>query len=328
MPHIRIHPSWSMPESEATPEAVYWNRRAFLAAAAGTLLAPSIGCAEGPVFEKGKGPLQHAAKYPTAVKRNPKYKLDRDVTKDEIAASFNNYYEFTTDKTAVWPLAQKLTVEPWTVELAGCKKAGKHDLKKLLKALPQEERLYRFRCVETWAMAVPWIGVPMRDFVKWAEPHGKAKYVRFVTAYRPKEMPGVVDGGFAGAFPYYEGLRLDEANNELTLLATGMYGRKMPKQNGAPIRLITPWKYGFKSCKSIVRIEFVEKQPKTFWNALQGNEYGFYANVNPEVPHPRWSQANEWLIPSRSVTRKTQLFNGYGEQVAALYKGLDLKRHF
>ncbi len=323
MPNIHIRPPWFLPEAEATPESIYLRRRAFLAAAAGALIFPSIGCAQD--FPAGKGPLDKTVKYPTKVVRNGKYKLDRPLTKDVIAASFNNYYEFTINKTAVWPLAQKLTTEPWTVELAGCKKKGKHDLAKLLKALPQEERLYRFRCVETWAMAVPWIGIPLKKFVEWAEPPASAKYMRFETLFRPKEMPGV---DFRASFPYYEGLRIDEATNELPLLATGIYGRTMPKQNGAPIRLIVPWKYGFKSCKSIVKISFVEKQPATFWNVAAGNEYGFYANVNPEVAHPRWSQANEWMIPSQMERRKTLMFNGYGEQVAGLYKGMDLKRYF
>ena len=194
--------------------------------------------------------------------------------------------------------------------------------------MPQEERLYRFRCVETWAMAVPWIGMPLKKFIAWAEPKASAKYVRFVTLYRPKEMPGARFGSFRSSFPYYEGLRMDEATNDLSLLATGMFGRTMPPQNGAPVRLIVPWKYGFKSGKSIVKIEFVDKKPTTFWNALQPNEYGFYANVNPKVDHPRWSQANEWMIPTQAERRPTLMFNGYGEQVAGLYKGMDLVKNF
>ena len=174
-------------------------------------------------------------------------------------------------------------------------------------------------------MAVPWIGVPMREFIKWAEPTGKAKYVQFITAWRPKQMPA--PAAWVQNFPYNEALRLDEANNELTLLATGLYGHELPRQNGAPVRLIVPWKYGYKSAKSIVQINFIEKQPPTFWNALNPREYGFYSNVNPKVPHPRWSQAQEWMIPNQAVRRPTLLFNGYGQQVASLYKGMDLKKY-
>lgn len=320
MPFTRVRPSWHLPESLVTPESVFLNRRTFLAAAAAGILLPSIGCAEEPE------PLEGVAKYPTEVKRNEAYKLDRPLTEARYATSFNNFYEFSTDKERVWKLAKKLETEPWTIEIDGhCKKKGKVDVDKLLKQLPQEERLYRFRCVETWAMAVPWIGIPTKKFIEWAEPGDKAKYVRFWTAWQPDAMP--CHGWNPADFPYYEGLRIDEAANELTLLATGVYGRVMPNQNGAPIRLIVPWKYGFKSCKSIARIEFVEKQPATFWNDAYGNEYGFYANVNPEVPHPRWSQASEWLIPDKK-RRPTLKFNGYGEQVAALYKGMDLKKYY
>jgi len=314
MPAIHIPPSWLLKESEATPEHLYWNRRSFLAAA-GLLLA---GC-------EADDPLKGAAAYVPMPKRNELYKLDRPLTKAKFATSFNNYYEFTTDKTGVWPLAQKLTIQPWQIEIAGhCKRTGKVDIDDLLKKLPQEERLYRFRCVETWAMTVPWIGIPMKKFLDWVQPTGRAKYVRFVTVWNPKEMPG---RDFRDQFPYYEALRIDEAANELTLLATGMFGRRMPKQNGAPIRVIVPWKYGYKSCKSIVRIEFVETQPKTFWNDYAANEYGFYSNVNPERPHPRWSQANEWMLPTQRDKRPTLKFNGYGEQVAALYRGMDLNVH-
>lgn len=323
---IRIPPAWRLPESIATPESVYVDRRSFLrggaAAAAGALLLPSIGCAgEG-------GPLDGAAKYPSAVERNPKYTLDRPLTKDTDATGFNNFYEFTTTKDQVWRIAHALETKPWQVEVGGlCKKQGTYDLDALLKKLPQEERLYRFRCVETWAMAVPWIGIPLRKFIDWAEPAAKAKYVRFVTVHRPKVFPYRGAEWAKRSFPYYEALRLDEARNELSLLATGIYGREMPKQNGAPIRLIVPWKYGFKSGKSLQRIEFTETQPRTFWNDLQKNEYGFYANVNPRVDHPRWSQATEWMIPDRE-RRPTLMFNGYGEQVAALYKGMDLVKNF
>jgi len=319
---IRAHPSWHLPESAATPEDVFVRRRELLrgglGAIAGALMLPGTGCAA----PQDGNPLANAPKYPWPYERHDRYKLDRKLTDAKIATGFNNFYEFTTDKQRVWRMAQKLTTDPWTVELAGCKQAGKHDLDKLLERFDHEERLYRFRCVETWAMAVPWIGIPMAAFVKWAEPPAKAKYVRFVSFLRPKEAPGQARGSYKDAFPYYEGLRLDEATNELTLLGTGMYGRKGPKQNGAPLRTIVPWKYGYKSAKSIVRIEFVEKRPATFWNDLAPNEYGFFSNVNPKVPHPRWSQATEWMITEeldRTDRRPTLLYNGYGEQVAGLY---------
>lgn len=309
MRRIHIRPDWYLPDAAATPESVYLRRREFLAMTAGALLLPSVGCAQDvqPKTEK----------YKTAVKRNAKYGVDRALTKESDAIAFNNYYEFTLDKRKVWKLAQKLTVDPWSVEIGGhCKRQGKFDLDDLLKKLPQEERVYRFRCVEAWAMTVPWIGIPMRKFIDWAEPTSKAKYLRFQTVWRPKEMPG---RDFRNRFPYYEGLRMDEARNELSLLVTGLYGRPVPKQNGAPIRVIVPWKYGFKSAKSLVRIDFVENRPKTFWNDLYPREYGFFANVYPERAHPRWTQATEWRIPDRE-RHKTLPYNGYGEFVADMYK--------
>ncbi|MHC4819896.1 MAG: protein-methionine-sulfoxide reductase catalytic subunit MsrP [Planctomycetota bacterium] len=319
MPNIHIPPAWRLPDAAATPEPVYLDRRRFIAAAAGTLLLPALGCAE-----ERRGPFTGVPKYPIKVPRNEKYKLDRKLTKDTVAASFNNYYEFTTDKERVWKISHALKTAPWSIEIAGhCKRTGKVDLDAILK-LPQEERLYRFRCVETWAMTVPWIGVPMHKFLDWLEPTSKAKYVRFWTVWQPRIMPGQ---SFRDKFPFYEALRMDEARNELTLLATGMFGRKLPTQNGAPVRVITPWKYGYKSPKSIVKIEFVEKKPPTFWNEAQPLEYGFYSNVNPKRPHPRWSQATEYMIPGKE-RRPTLMFNGYGAQVAHLYKGMDLiKNH-
>ena len=320
MPHIRVPPAWRLPASAATPEAVYLDRRRFIAAAAGTLLLPSLGCTE-----ERPGPLAGVPKYPTAVPKNGKYRLDRPLTKDTIAASFNNYYEFTTNKERVWKLSHTLKTKPWSIEIAGhCKRTGMIDLDDVRKKLPQEERLYRFRCVETWAMTVPWTGIPMAKFLAWLEPTSKAKYVRFWTVWRPEVMPGQ---DFRDSFPYYEALRMDEAQNELTMLVTGMFGRQLPTQNGAPVRVVVPWKYGYKSPKSIAKIEFVEKQPPTFWNDAQPLEYGFLSNVNPKRDHPRWSQATEWMIPKQE-RRPTLPFNGYGEQVAELYKGMDLiKNH-
>jgi len=326
MNRIHIAPDWALPDSDATPEQIFLNRRAFLeraglVAGSALMLSSGLACADN------SAALKELKKYPRAFKRNAAYKLDRPLSKEEHAVTFNNFYEFTTAKDKVWKLVGKFETKPWQIEIGGlAKKKGKHDLDDLLKKLPQEERLYRFRCVETWAMAVPWIGIPMKKFVEWAEPNSKAKYVQFITAWRhPKQMPAV--DGWLDMFPYFEALRLDEATNELALLATGLYGKELPKQNGAPLRVIVPWKYGYKSPKSIVKINFLEKQPSTFWSEYNDAEYGFYSNVNPKVPHPRWSQAKEWMLPDRGTKRDTLIFNGYGDQVASLYKDMDLKKH-
>ena len=316
MNRIHIRPDWSLPENAATPEEIFWNRRTFLAAA-GALAMSGVSFGEE---EKKK-----VAKYPYPYKRNDAYAPGRALSKEIHATRYNNFYEFTTVKDRVWKLTDKFQVKPWQIEIAGpAKKAGKHDLEAILKKLPQEERLYRFRCVERWAMTVPWIGVPLAKLIEWAEPNSSVKWVRFITEWKPSQMPD--ESGYGRTFPYYEALRMDEATNELTLLTTGMYGKELPKQNGAPSRIIAPWKYGYKSPKSIIRIEFTTKQPKTYWNDLQPKEYGFYSNVNPKVPHPRWSQASEWLIPSQDKMVPTQMFNGYGKQVASLYKGMDLTK--
>jgi len=317
MTRIHSKPAWHLPDSAATPEALFWSRRTFLAAT-GALALGSIACGE-------EEPLPKGEKYKYPYERNDKYDPGRELSKEIHATRFNNFYEFTTDKTKVWKLVEKFQIKPWQIEIAGpAKKKGKHDLEDILKKLPHEERLYRFRCVETWAMTVPWIGVPLKKLIEWAEPSSSAKWVWFVSEYKPKEMPDM--SGYGKNFPYYEALRMDEATNELTLLTTGMYGKQPPKQNGAPARIIAPWKYGYKSPKSIVRIEFRETMPTTFWNDLQPKEYGIYSNVNPEVPHPRWSQAKEWIIPDQGTKVDTKIFNGYGEQVAEMYKGMDLKK--
>jgi sulfoxide reductase catalytic subunit YedY len=246
-------------------------------------------------------------------------------TYDDIT-NYNNYYEFTTDKSGVAKLARNFTTSPWTVEVSGLVKNPKtFGIEDLLKDLQQEERIYRLRCVEAWSMVIPWTGFSLASLLKMVEPTSDAKYVRFETVFRPEEMPGLKNRSYP--WPYQEGLRLDEAMNELAFLATGMYGEPNVPQNGAPIRLVVPWKYGFKSIKAIVKIELVAEEPSTLWSAIQSNEYGFYANVNPNVDHPRWSQGSERRIGELN-RRETLMFNGYGEQVAYLYDGMDLSKNF
>jgi sulfoxide reductase catalytic subunit YedY len=246
-------------------------------------------------------------------------------TYEEIT-TYNNYYEFSTNKEAVAPLAKSFTTAPWTVEVGGMVSNPKtFGIEDLLSMFPQEERIYRLRCVEAWSMVIPWNGFSLASLLKAVEPTSSAKYVRFETVYRPEEMKG--QGSAFYPWPYQEGLRLDEAMNDLTLIATGVYGEPVLPQNGAPLRLIVPWKYGFKSIKSIVRIELTDKQPETLWKTVAPDEYGFYANVNPTVDHPRWSQASERRIGELS-RRETLMFNGYGEQVAELYAGMDLSLQY
>ena len=236
--------------------------------------------------------------------------------------NYNNYYEFSTDKEAVNPLSKDFVTEPWTVEVYGLvNNPKKYAIEDLLKKFPQEERVYRLRCVEAWSMVIPWNGFPLASLLKEVEPTSDAKFVRFETVLRPEEMPGQTSPFYP--WPYQEGLRLDEAMNDLTLLATGLYGQPMPNPDGAPIRLVVPWKYGFKSIKAIVKIELVAEQPTTLWSMVGPGEYGFYSNVNPNRPHPRWSQASERRIGELG-RRETLMFNGYGAQVASLYKGMDL----
>ncbi len=259
------------------------------------------------------------------VKRSPKYKLpggEKEFTDEVVAAVHNNFYEFTMNKQLVWHLAQgKFKPDPWTIEVTGeCHKPRKFSIDDIYKTFggDQEERAYRFRCVEAWAMDVPWTGFELNKLLKAVEPKSDAKYVKFTTVKRPKEMPGVAQNPYNYTWPYYEALRMDEAMHELTLLCTGIHGRPLPHQHGAPFRIIVPWKYGYKSPKSIVKIELLEKKPGTFWFDLQPKEYPFESNVNPRVPHPRWSQAFERVIPNNRI-RQTLLYNGYAEHVAKLY---------
>lgn len=316
---IRKKHSWEIAESEVTDYQVYLNRRKFINGALGLAAATAM-------------PLSFAAKAPTgeAFERvqQSEFSTDEKLTSYESITTYNNFYEFGTDKESPSALAADFPdrSEPWMIQVDGeCDKPGQYDYQELIKQQTLEERIYRLRCVEGWSMVIPWVGFPLADLLKQAQPNSKAKFVEFTTLYDPEQMPGqrrqVLN------WPYVEGLRIDEAMHPLTLLAVGLYGHEMPGQNGAPIRLVVPWKYGFKSIKSIVRIRFVEKMPLTAWVQANSGEYGFYSNVNPQVNHPRWSQRRERRI-GEFLKRETLLFNGYGEQVADLYSGMDLKRYF
>lgn len=317
---IRSKRSWELPERMATPESVYLSRRELIGAAA----AGSILVAAGPLAAK---PAEEASPwselYPA--ERNPAFTLDRAITDEAVVTSYNNFYEFGFGKDIVRQ-ARKLPLQPWTIRIDGMvEKELTLDFDELVRKMPLEERLYRHRCVEAWSMAVPWTGFPLAKLVDLARPLGSATFLRMETFEDPKVAPS--QRQFQYPWPYVEGLRLDEARHELAFLVTGLYGKPVPKQNGAPLRLAVPWKYGFKSIKSIVRFTFTDEQPVSFWEDLQSREYGFYANVNPEVAHPRWSQAKERLIGTDEMV-PTQLYNGYGEQVAHLYTGMDPKAIF
>lgn len=325
----RFHgrPRWQQPGLKPTHEKWALDRRAFvgmLGAAGVAIAGGQSGCDES----VDAGPPQGAATRPVApglypAKRNETYKLDRKITQRDAVLRHINYYEFdASNKKRAVALAQKLTTHPWTVEVTGLvKKPKRFDIEDLEKRFGLEERLYRHRCVETWAMAVPWTGFVLSKLLDAVEPLSSAKFVRFVTYMRPKEAPGQHPNS-SYPWPYHEGLWMDEARNELTLLSTGLYGKPLPKQNGAPIRLVVPWKYGYKGIKAIERIELVEKQPATFWNTVSPREYGFQSNVDPKVPHPRWSQAGEWMIDGDELRKRPTLpYNGYGEFVAGMYKG-------
>lgn len=310
---MRYHRSrgWEIPASETTPESIFLGRRSFLGGA--VALAASAGFARGAFAEE-------TAPYPA--KRNEAFALDREVTPEKINLNYNNFYEFSTDKHLS---ADGLKIKPWTVKIDGLvEKEQTFDIDDLVKSIGLEERLYRHRCVEAWSMAIPWTGFPLRALVEKAKPLASAKFVRFESFMDKKNAPG--QRSFM-PWPYIEALTIAEATNDLAFMATGAYGKPIAKVQGAPIRLATPWKYGFKSAKSIVKISFVDKRPTTFWEALGPEEYGFWANVNPEVPHPRWSQANETELTTGNK-RPTMLYNGYGAQVAELYKGLEKERLF
>jgi sulfoxide reductase catalytic subunit YedY len=310
-----------IPSSQITDEKLYLNRRQFmrattaaLAGAAAVSVAPGspglgLASAETPLLNVKKGP----------------FGTDEPMNKPDEIAGYNNFYEFGTDKGDPARNAGRLKTFPWTVKIDGLvDKPGDYHIEDLLK-FPLEERVYRLRCVEAWSMVIPWVGFPLNELLKRVSPQPKAKYVAFTTLMRPSEMPGQM--GEALQWPYVEGLRLDEAMHPLTILSVGLYGKTLLNQNGAPIRLVVPWKYGFKSIKSVVRIKLVEKEPPTSWNLSNSREYGFYSNVNPEVDHPRWTQARERRL-GEFLRRPTLKFNGYGDQVASLYSGMDLKKNY
>jgi sulfoxide reductase catalytic subunit YedY len=330
MGNIRIPRGWEIPEREATPETLYWRRREFLTTlgvlGAGLILPPSLvraaraagapgRAAEAPGGAPGR-PAAGRSLYPAP--RDPRFVLDRPLTDEQVAGTYNNFYEFTEQKGRVKDLVGRFKTRPWRIQVAGLVSKPKEvDTDELLARMPVEERLYRHRCVEAWAMAVPWTGFPMRELVKWAEPLSSARYVRMVSFLRPDEAPGQKTATWY-PWPYHEALSRAEATNELAFLVCGVYGHTLPSQHGAPLRLATPWKYGFKSIKSVVRFEFTEERPHTFWNDVAPDEYDFLANVNPKVPHERWSQASERMIGT-GERRPTLPFNGYGEWVAGLY---------
>jgi sulfoxide reductase catalytic subunit YedY len=318
--------------SEITDKKVYLNRRLFMRG--GALLGTTAATAllyrklNPPTAEKPQGEkLASITQSPYGDRLRQGFTVDEKPNSIEDITNYNNFYEFSTDKRSVASESKGFVTRPWTVSVEGLvNKPKTFDLDELLK-FPQEDRVYRLRCVEGWSMVIPWVGFPLASLLAKVEPTSQAKYVAFQTLYDPKRMPnqntGVLD------WPYVEGLRLDEAMLPLTILATGLYGETLPPSDGAPIRLVVPWKYGFKSIKSIVKISLVAEEPATTWNIQAPNEYGFYSNVNPGVPHPRWSQATEHRIGQSSFSsRPTLLFNGYAEQVAGLYAGMDLKRFF
>ena len=323
--------------SEITPESTYLNRRSFMRAAllGGTTLASGLTYR----YFNPPPPKEVVTATIQDIKQPSNFKIEEAPNSFEQITNYNNYYEFSTDKRAVARKAENFITRPWTVEVGGLVQKPKvFDIDELLK-FDQEERIYRFRCVEGWSMVIPWVGFPLKKILDAVEPLGTAKYVAFETFYGgakssnpqvklPEGKNSMQSSYSAGIdLPYVEGLRLDEANHPLAILATGLYGKQMPNQNGAPIRLIVPWKYGFKSIKSIVKITLTYKEPPTTWNIANPPEYGFYSNVNPEVDHPRWSQSTEQHI-GELTRRKTLKFNGYEDEVASLYDGMDLKKNF
>lgn len=333
-----IKNSANIPSSEITPESVYHSRREFIrgtmsaaAMGVGLVTTPNVLAAPGQIIDQDL-PAPDWLKQKISIAKTNQEQISEKLTPYEHVTGYNNFYEYGYDKTDPAAKSHVLKPHPWSVEIAGeVAKPGKYTLEDLLKGVNLEERIYRLRCVEAWSMVVPWVGFPLADLIKRFEPTGNAKFVSFTTLKRPSEMPAQKSAFSTIDWPYREGLRMDEAMHPLTLLALGLYGKVLPNQNGAPLRLVVPWKYGFKYIKSIVKIEFTEKQPKTTWSMIAPDEYGFYANVNPKVSHPRWSQAEERRLPGgllRPNIIPTQLFNGYAEQVAHLYKDMDLRKFY
>jgi sulfoxide reductase catalytic subunit YedY len=307
--------------SEITDKKTYLNRRQFIEAAAGTAAAAAVGFG-GSAALSAATPAAHGRKLEN-IKKSPLSATEKANSWDAIT-TYNNFYEFGVDKDAPSENAQKFNTANWTVTVDGeCNKKAAYHLEDILKGEALEERIYRHRCVEAWSMVIPWVGIPLANVIRRMEPTSKAKYVQFTTAYDPKQMIGVRQPVLR--WPYVEGLRLDEAMHPLALLAVGLYGKVLPNQNGAPMRIHIPWKYGFKSGKSIVRIRFTDQMPKTSWAIQTPSEYGFWANVNPKVSHPRWPQSRERRLPAFTKSYPTQLFNGYADQVASLYAGMDEK---
>ncbi len=314
-----IKPTADIAPSEITPQAAWLNRRRFVQQAMTTAAALGTGAL---VPQSGQAQTKNKL---TSVKNN-RYSTTEELTPWDAVTSYNNFYEFGTDKSDPAKNSGKFKPRPWSITVTGeCERPGTYDLEDIIRPHTLEERICRLRCVEAWSMVIPWVGIPLADVLKRFKPLNNARYVEFITVMRPKEMPGLRRRVLN--WPYREGLRMDEAMHPLTLLVIGLYGEELPNQNGAPVRLIVPWKYGFKSVKSIASLRFTEKQPLTSWHESAPHEYGFYANVNPAVDHPRWSQARERRIGDL-FKRKTLPFNGYAEQVASLYHGMDLQSYF
>jgi sulfoxide reductase catalytic subunit YedY len=320
-----------IPSREITDEQLYLRRREFMGLAGGAAVAAVaaslLACSSEPLAAEpraGGGP--GSPQSPLTGYKEKAVATDEKLNTFEEITGYNNFYEFGTGKGDPKRYSGSLRTSPWSVKVDGlCNKPADYHLEDLIKPIQLEERIYRLRCVEAWSMVIPWIGVPLSTIIERAEPTSKAAFVQFTTLLRPSQMPGQSTSSLD--WPYTEGLRMDEAKHPLTILAVGLYGKTLMNQNGAPIRLVVPWKYGFKSIKSIVRIRFVEKQPATAWNVSNPEEYGFYSNVNPEVDHPRWTQARERRIGT-ILPRATLMFNGYGDQVASLYSGMDLRKHY
>ncbi|SHH21790.1 protein-methionine-sulfoxide reductase catalytic subunit MsrP [Ferrimonas marina] len=327
---------WQRRQDSVTPEAVFRQRRQIVQALGLSAIGASVplGVQAGLLDWLGKAP-ETAPRAPLHYQGSQRYGIEDALTPEDKVISHNNFYEFGTGKTDPLHYAQEFKTEPWQLVVDGeVDKPGSYSIAELINQYPLEERIYRMRCVEAWSMVIPWLGFPLSQLLEKAQPNSKARYVAFETLYDPEQMRGQRSGRVGGGinFPYVEGLRMDEAMHPLTILSLGLYGKTLPPQNGAPVRLVVPWKYGFKGIKSIVRIHLTEQQPPTTWNQLAPHEYGFYANVNPAVHHPRWSQASErrigegGLLSAKRIA--TEPFNGYGEFVADLYQGQDLRRDY